>query len=336
LLDVEAMMRVLVTGGAGYIGSVAVERLLDAGHDVVVLDSLWRGHTGAIPEHVRTVVADLRDAKAIEAAVDESSAEAIMHFAAAAIVPESVSDPAHYFAVNVVGSHNLLVAARECGINRFVFSSTAAVYGLPTELPVREDAPKQPINPYGRSKLMVEEMLEWHASAYGLRYASLRYFNVAGATERCGEDHHPETHLIPVALQTVLGQREVFKVYGTDYPTPDGTAIRDYVHVVDLADAHLLALTKMDEAGGALGAFNIGTKEGFSVRQVVAAVEQVTGKPLAIEYGERRAGDPPALIADSTRARSELGWNPSRSTLEDMIGSAWAWMKAHPHGYERD
>lgn len=325
-------MRVLVTGGAGYIGSVAVERLRDEGHDVAVLDSLWRGHRAAVPEDVAVHEADLTDGDAVAAVVRRVAPDAVMHFAAAALVGESVSDPARYFAVNVVGSHNLLAAMRDAGVTRFVFSSTAAVYGTPASLPIGEDAPKLPINPYGRSKLMVEEMLEWHAAAYGLNYAVLRFFNVAGATAIHGEDHDPETHVIPVALQTVLGQRLVFKVFGTDYPTADGTAIRDYVHVIDLADAHLLALAKLDRP---LGAFNLGTKEGFSVRQIVAAVESVTGRPLPVEYAGRREGDPPALVADATRARDILGWDPHRSTLGQMIGSAWDWMQAHPNGYDR-
>jgi UDP-glucose 4-epimerase len=254
-----------------------------------------------------------------------------MHFAAAALVGESVADPARYFSVNVVGSHNLLVSMRDAGVTRFVFSSTAAVYGTPDTSPITEDTPKAPINPYGRSKLMVEEMLEWHAAAYGLNHAVLRFFNVAGASTERGEDHKPETHVIPVALETILGKRPVFKIFGTDYPTPDGTAIRDYVHVIDLADAHLLALAKLDRP---LGAFNLGTTSGFSVAEIVAAVERVTGRQLPVERSGRREGDPPELVADSTRAREVLGWNPHRSTLEQMIGSAWAWMQAHPHGYE--
>ena len=326
-------MRVLVTGGAGYIGSVAVERLQDESHDVAVLDSLWRGHPAALPADVHVHEADLTDAAAVNAVVSTVAPDAVMHFAAAALVGESVADPAKYFAVNVVGSHNLLSAMRASGVSRFVFSSTAAVYGTPTALPIREDAPKTPINPYGRSKLMVEEMLEWHSAAYGLNYAILRFFNVAGATTIHGEDHDPETHVIPVALQTVLGQRDVFKIFGTDYPTPDGTAIRDYVHVVDLADAHLLALERLDRT---LGAFNLGTKEGFSVRQIVAAVEEVTGRILPIQLDPRREGDPPALVADASRAREVLGWNPHRSTLDQMIGSAWEWMRAHPKGYDSE
>lgn len=323
-------MRILVTGGAGFIGGVAVELLHQRGDDVVVLDNLWRGDARSVPDGVQTRPVDLRDTNAIRDIVRETMPDAVMHFAAATIVPESVGDPATYFAINTVGTHNLLAAMQEVGIRRFVFSSTAAVYGVPEQIPVTEDSPTNPINPYGLSKLMVEQMLDWHARAYGLNFVSFRYFNVAGATETHGEQHDPETHVIPVALQTQLGKRDRFFVFGTDYPTPDGTAIRDYVHVVDLAEAHLLALDKLDQP---LGAFNIGTRDGFSVKQIVDAVERVTGKPLPLEYGPRREGDPPALVADSTKARTVLGWQPTRSTLDQMIGSAWDWMQRHPNGY---
>ncbi len=323
-------MRILVTGGAGYIGSVAVELLADRGDEVVVLDNLWRGHGGAVPPGVETITADIRDADAVRAAVFSAKPDAVMHFAAATIVPESVSDPATYFAINTVGSHNLLSAMNEAGIRRFVFSSTAAVYGVPKSSPVAEDAPTLPINPYGHSKLMVEQMLACHAAAYGLRYVAFRYFNVAGATASHGEHHGPETHVIPVALLTLLGKRDCFKVFGTDYETPDGTAIRDYVHVVDLAEAHLLALDKLDQE---LGALNLGSRDGFSVRQIVDAVERVTGRTLPVEYGPRREGDPPILVADSSRAQSLLGWRPRRSTLDQMIGSSWDWFQRNPEGY---
>jgi UDP-glucose 4-epimerase len=323
-------MRILVTGGAGYIGSVAVELLVAKGDEVVVLDNLWRGHAGAVPAGVETITADMRDAAAIRAAVFETKPDAVMHFAAATIVPESVADPATYFAVNTVGSHHLLTAMHEAGVKRFVFSSTAAVYGIPETIPVTEDAPTRPINPYGHSKLMVEQMLDCHAAAYGLNYVAFRYFNVSGATESHGEDHGPETHVIPVALLTLLGKRDCFKVFGTDYDTPDGTAIRDYVHVIDLAEAHLLALDKLDRP---LGAYNLGSRDGFSVRQIVEAVERVTGRALPVEYGPRREGDPPILIADSSRAQAELGWRPKRSTLDEMIGSSWDWFQRNPRGY---
>ena len=323
-------MRVLVTGGAGYIGSIAVERLLGAGHDVVVLDNIWRGHPPALPSDIELHAVDLRDLTATVAMVKAARADAVLHFAAATLVGESMTNPASYFAINVVGSYNLLTAMGEAGINRIVISSTAAVYGLPTRLPVQESDELRPINPYGRSKLMVEQMLEWYGLAYGLRYACLRFFNVAGATARLGEDHDPETHVIPVALNVLLGKRDVFTIFGTDYPTPDGTAIRDYVHVVDLADAHLLALDRLDHIGGA---FNLGTRDGFSVAEIVAGVERVTGRELPVVHGPRREGDPPSLVADSSRARDELGWNPVHSTLDQMIGSAWDWFQRHPNGY---
>jgi UDP-glucose 4-epimerase len=330
------MMRVLVTGGAGYIGSVAVERLRAAGHEVAVLDSLWRGHRQAVPADVPVHECDLLDAARVVEVIAQARPEAVMHFAAAAIVPESVEDPARYFAVNVVGSHNLLAAMRRGGVSLVVYSSTAAVYGVPASLPIDEETPTEPINPYGRSKLMVEHMLPWYDRAYGLRYAAFRYFNVAGATEQCGEDHRPETHVIPVALHVLLGKREQFQVFGTDYPTPDGTAIRDYVHVVDLVDAHLLALELLRADDRSLGAMNLGTTDGFSVKQIVAAVERVTGRPLPVVYAERRPGDPPALVADGAKARDLLGWRPNRSTLDQMVESAWAWYQRHPEGYGGD
>ncbi|HKG27157.1 MAG TPA: UDP-glucose 4-epimerase GalE [Thermomicrobiales bacterium] len=323
-------MRILVTGGAGYIGSVAVELLAARGNDVVVLDNLWRGHAAAVPPGVETATADIRDADAVRRAVFAAEPDAVMHFAAATIVPESVADPATYFAINTVGSHNLLTAMNEAGVRKLVFSSTAAVYGVPETIPVTEDAPTLPINPYGYSKLMVEQMLACHAAAYGLRYVAFRYFNVAGATETHGEHHGPETHVIPVALLTLLGKRDRFKVFGTDYPTPDGTAIRDYVHVVDLAEAHLLALDKLDTC---LGPLNLGSRDGFSVRQLVDAVERVTGRTLPVEYAPRREGDPPILVADSTRAQSLLGWQPRLSTPDEMIRSSWDWFQRNPGGY---
>ncbi len=325
-------MRVLVTGGAGYIGSVAIERLIANGHDVVALDSLERGHATAVSPGVPLITCDLRDAIATQRAVRESGAEAIMHFAALHLVPESVINPGAYYQTNVAGGINLLCAARDAGIKRFVFSSTAAVYGEPRHLPVKEDDLKEPINPYGHSKWMVEQFFPAMEREHGLNWAAFRYFNVAGATEAHGEDHDPETHVIPVALQVLQGKREVFSVYGTDYPTEDGTCIRDYVHVVDLADAHIRALEKLGH--GALGAINLGTRDGFSVKQIVDAVERVTGQKLPVVYGNRRPGDPPALIADTSKAQELLDWNPVHSTMDEMIGSAWRWMQAHPNGYE--
>lgn len=326
-------MRVLVTGGAGYIGSVAIERLIDRGHEVVALDNFQRGHAAAVHPAAEQRDCDLRDAAATARVVGDSRADAVMHFAALHLVPESVKNPGEYYQTNVSGGINLLNAVRDAGISRFVFSSTAAVYGEPESLPIQESDPKVPINPYGHSKWIVEQILDVFADRYGINYASFRYFNVAGATEERGEDHNPETHIIPVALQVLLGQREAFTVYGTDYPTPDGTAIRDYVHVADLADAHIAAIERLEKP---LGAINLGTRDGFSVAQIVESVQRVTGRELPVQYGERRAGDPPALIADTTRAKELLGWNPTRSTMDEMIGSAWSWMQRHPQGYEGD
>lgn len=323
-------MRVLVTGGGGYIGSVAIERLVLRGHDVIALDNFERGHRTAVHPEARVVDCDLRDAAAVQRALLDSGAEAVLHFAALHLVPESVEKPGEYFQTNISGGINLLNAVRDAGISRFVFSSTAAVYGEPETLPIREDSPKAPINPYGHSKWIVEQLLATYSERYGINHAAFRYFNVAGATEDRGEDHRPETHIIPVALQALLGKRERFTIFGTDYPTPDGTAIRDYVHVIDLADAHIDAIEKLDRP---LGAINLGTRDGFSVRQIVDSVRRVTGRELPVATGPRRAGDPPALIADTTRARDLIGWNPTRSTMDGMIGSAWAWMQQHPVGY---
>lgn len=324
-------MRVLVTGAGGYIGSVATERLIDRGFEVVALDDFSRGHMAAVHPDAKKIQCDLRDAEATSKTMLESAAEAVLHFAALHLVPESVDRPGDYYQTNVCGGINLLNAVRDAGITRFVFSSTAAVYGEPQSLPVRESSPKEPINPYGHSKWMVEQLLPIYAERHGLNYAAFRYFNVAGATEERGEDHDPETHIIPVALQVLLGQRDAFTVFGTDYPTPDGTAIRDYVHVADLADAHITAIERLETP---LGAINLGTRDGFSVRQIVDSVSRVTGRELPVRFGERRAGDPPALIADTTRARELVAWDPTRSTMDEMIGSAWKWMQRHPNGYE--
>ncbi|HEV2127143.1 MAG TPA: UDP-glucose 4-epimerase GalE [Thermomicrobiales bacterium] len=323
-------MHVLVTGGGGYIGSIAVERLVARGDRVTVLDSFVRGHRQAVHPDAAIVECDIRDAVATRDAVQRLGAEAIMHFAALQLVPESVKEPGAYFATNTSGGLHMLEAARDAGIQRFVFSSTAAVYGEPETVPIPENSPKLPINPYGQSKWMVEQMLEAFARQHGLNHAIFRYFNVAGASEQRGEDHNPETHVIPVALQALLGQRDGFVVYGTDYDTADGTAVRDYVHVIDLVDAHIAALDRLDEP---LGAMNLGTANGFSVQQIVDAVQWVTGRELPVTYGARREGDPATLIADSTRAREVLDWRPAHSTLDEMIGSAWEWLQRHPEGY---
>jgi UDP-glucose 4-epimerase len=324
-------MRVLITGAGGYIGSIAVERALEHGHEVIALDSFERGHREAIHPDAEIADVDLRDESAVLAALVGRGIDAVFHFAALHLVPESVQKPAEYYRNNLLGGLNLLDAVRAAEVPRFVFSSTAAVYGEPETSPIVEGSPKLPINPYGRSKWMVEQILEDYAARYPITIASFRYFNVAGATERFGEDHRPETHVIPIALEVLRGKRDVFRIFGTDYPTPDGTAIRDYVHVSDLADAHVLALDHLDATS--LGAINLGTKGGYSVRQIANAVSRVVGKELPVEVAPRRAGDPAALVADPTRAMTELGWNPTRSTLEDMIGSAWAWYQDHPNGY---
>jgi len=323
-------MRVLVTGGAGYIGSVATAMLLERGHEVVVVDNLQRGHRAAVSSHAEFVPCDLRDEEHTLSVVTASGAEAVLHFAALHLVPESVSQPAEYFRTNVVGGMNLLDAVRSSGIDKFVFSSTAAVYGEPEHLPIREDSPTNPINPYGESKLMVEKILTRYSEVYGINHAIFRYFNVAGSYGKLGEDHRPETHVIPVAIEAITGKRDTFTVFGTDYATADGTAIRDYVHVQDLVEAHILVLDKLDTPQGV---FNLGTRSGFSVSDVARAVELTTDRALPVAFGPRRAGDPPSLIADSTRARTELGWNPIHSTLDLMIGSHWDWAVSHPDGY---
>lgn len=328
-------MRVLVTGGAGYIGSVAVAMLIERGYDVVALDSLQRGHRDAITDGAEFIQCDLRDTAATLEAVTSVGVDAVLHFAALHLVSESVDQPAEYYRTNVVGGINLLDAVRAAGIANFVFSSTAAVYGEPETLPIREDSPTVPINPYGSSKLMMERILADYGQVYGIKYTIFRYFNVAGSRGRLGEDHRPETHIIPVALEALTGKREHFTVFGTDYSTEDGTAVRDYVHVIDLVEAHILALERLQAATEPLGVMNLGTKYGFSVSQMVEAVELTTDQRLPVVMGPRRPGDPPALIADSTRAREILGWDPTHSTLDAMIGSHWEWVQNNPEGYER-
>lgn len=324
-------MRVFVTGGAGYIGSVGVEKLIDAGHDVVVLDNMRTGQPASIDPAATVVTGDLRDSAELHQLLERIQPDAIMHFAAATIVPESVTKPDLYYGINTVGGYNLLEAARSAGVNKFIVSSTAAVYGAPKELPIRETSPKEPLSPYGLSKLMFEQMLEAYAEAYGTKWIAFRYFNVAGATRKHGEDHRPETHLIPNALLAVAGRRPPLDVFGTDYPTPDGTAIRDYVHVEDLIDAHISGLERIDSVNGA---FNLGTNNGASVAQVIDAVAAVTDREVPRIYHDRRPGDAPVLVADASRAQEFLGWTPVRSTLDQMIGSAWDWMERNPNGYQ--
>jgi UDP-glucose 4-epimerase len=374
-------VRILVTGGAGYVGSVSVERLLEAGHRVTVLDDLSTGHRAAVagttadaattasprPTADAAKTADAgtaadagttdilcatfiqgsyADGASVASLLERERIDAILHCAARSLVAESIVDPAKYYRDNVAGGVALLEAARTTGVRRVVFSSTAAVYGSPAITPIPEDAPLDPINPYGETKRTFEGALRWYSGAYGLRSVALRYFNVAGASERNGERHDPETHLIPNVLAAAEDGRPV-TVFGTDYPTPDGTNVRDYIHVLDLADAHLVALeatadddprTDDPEAPGERGrgralALNLGSAAGFSVREVIAAAERVVGRPIEVESGPRRAGDPPTLVAANDRARDLLGWAPRRGSLEEMIGSAWTWRQRHPDGY---
>jgi UDP-glucose 4-epimerase len=315
-------MRLLVTGGAGYIGSVVTALLLDEGHEVTVLDDLSTGHRNAVPAGARFVQSSIVGARAV---LREYRIEAVLHFAAKALVEESVAHPELYWQNNVAGSLELLEAMRLEGVGRIIFSSTCATYGEPAVVPISTDAPTNPTNPYGDSKLAVDLMLSAYARAHGLAATSLRYFNVAGAHGRYGERHLIETHLIPIALQAAAGERHSLDVYGTDYPTRDGSAIRDYLHVVDLALAHLLALERLTPSKHAI--YNLGSGDGTTVLELVQAVREVTGKPVVAHNRDRRPGDPAALIADSTKAKSELGWDPKRS-LHDMVADAWAFREA--------
>jgi len=331
---------ILVTGGAGYVGGASVESLLVAGHEVTVLDDLTTGHEGAVPSEATFVQGSYGDGSVVAAVLTERRIEAILHCAARSLVGESVRDPGRYYRDNVAGGVAMLEAARTAGTTRIVFSSTAAVYGVPDAAPVTEDAPPRPINPYGETKRTFEGALDWYGRAYGLRAVSLRYFNVAGSTPRIGEVHDPETHLIPNVLAAAEG-RTPLTLFGDDYPTPDGTPIRDYIHVADLADAHLLALeaTAPDDprsepnAERGLLVCNLGSGGGNSVLEVLEAAERVVGRPIPRTVGPRRLGDPPVLVASIERAAAVLGWQPRRSTLDEMIGSAWGWRQAHPNDY---
>jgi len=322
--------RVLVTGGAGYIGSVVADQLLARGYDVVVLDDLSTGHRAAVPAAATFVEGGIGDRAAATALFARHPVEAIVHMAAVALVEESVANPEKYRAINVAASQVLLDAAVAAGVRRFVFSSSCTVYGYPAAVPIVEDAPKAPVSPYGESKLAFERVLGAYAARHGVASVSLRYFNAAGATELRGEDHDPESHLIPNVLGVALGKRASVDVFGTDYPTPDGTAVRDYIHVDDLADAHVRALDI--PANGAV-ALNLGTGLGSSVRQVVEAARRITGHPIPAADRPRRPGDPPELVAAAQRATTLLGWRPQRSGLEEILASAWRWHRGHPRGY---
>ena len=323
-------MHVLVTGGAGYVGSVVADGLLRAGHAVTILDNLQQGHREAIPEGARFIKADFCRPEDMDAAFRQPGLDAVMHMAGETIVEYSTTDPKRYFHTNVIGGINLLDAMLGHNVNRIVFSSSAAVYGEPLTAPIEENHPKNPINSYGLTKLMFEQILEWYGKAYGLRHISLRYFNAAGATDRLGEDHSPETHLIPNVLKAAIAGTPV-SVFGTDYPTRDGSCIRDYVHVLDIAAAHILALEKIDAVKA--GAYNLGNGQGYSVLEVVQAARKVTGIDIPAKLSPRRAGDPAVLVASSDRAKSELGWKPKYPELEPIIDSAWRWIGRRQRDY---
>jgi UDP-glucose 4-epimerase len=325
-------MNVLVVGGAGYIGSAVAEQLVRAGREVVVFDNLSRGHRQASPAGAELIVGDVGDAAALEAVFASRPIDVVMHFAALIEAEESMTVPERYFRTNAAGTLTLLEAMLRHKVDRLVFSSTAALFGNPERLPIAEDDRRQPTNAYGASKLLVEQMLEWLNLAHGLRFACLRYFNAAGArSPDHGEDHRPESHLIPLALKVALGQRKSLSIFGADYPTPDGACVRDYIHVDDLAQAHLLAMTALADRERLY--YNLGNGEGFSVRQVVEAARDVTGHPIPCVAAPRRAGDPAVLVASSARIRAELDWRPRIPALKDIVGSAWEWHRRHPNGY---
>lgn len=326
------MMNVLVVGGAGYIGSHAVKRLQTAGHQVWVYDNLSLGHRAAVPAD-RLIVGELADRAHLTEVMRRHQIDAVMHFAAFALVNESVTDPALYYRNNVVAALELLDAMRDAGVNLIVFSSTTATYGEPDTIPIAETTLQQPINPYGFTKLVIEQALADYAAAYGLGFAALRYFNAAGADPdgTIGEDHTPESHLIPIVLQVALGQRDQITIFGDDYPTADGTCIRDYIHVCDLADAHLRALQLLQPGKGIC--LNLGTGKGTSVRQIIDACRRVTGHAIPEVIGQRRAGDPPELVADARRAQAELGWQPRYTDIDEIVETAWKWHRSHPRGY---
>jgi UDP-glucose 4-epimerase len=327
-------MNVLVIGGAGYIGSHCVRQLELAGHRPVVLDNLVFGHRAAVAPPVAFHAGDLGDRAAVAALLRAEAIDLVMHFAAFAYVGESVQDPLKYYDNNLGRTIQLLLAMRDAGVDRFVFSSTCATYGIPDKMPMDESLPQRPISPYGQTKLDVENMLRACAAAYGLRFAAFRYFNAAGAAAdgAIGEDHDPESHLIPLAIRAAQGRGPELVVFGDDYPTPDGTCLRDYIHVDDLARAHIAVFPQLEQPGATLF-YNLGTGQPASVMQVIRAVEQVTGLPVPHRLGPRRAGDPPALYADSAKARAELGWTPQYTAIGDIIASAWTWHRAHPEGF---
>jgi UDP-glucose 4-epimerase len=326
------MATVLVTGGAGYIGSVCCSQLLQRGHRVTVVDDLSTGHANAVPGGATLHQLDIADRGALAKALATDRFDTVFHFAAKALIPESVKNPGMFFDSNVASGIALLETVRAAGISRFVFSSSAAVYGNPLATPISEDHQKDPVNSYGETKWAMERMLHWYARSYGWTVIAFRYFNACGATENIGEDHQPETHILPLLLQTAAGERDFFEIYGTDYSTPDGTCLRDYVHVQDIAEAHLLALRVPNRSG--MWAYNIGVGTSYSVRQLCEVVEQEVGRKLKLKLSTKRAGDPPILCANPSRLIRELGWKPQFSDLRAIIRSAWGWKQDHPCGYQ--
>ena len=322
-------MRIFVTGGAGYVGSICVEELLNAGHQVTVIDNLSEGHRHAVDQRTEFVEGDLADRALLFDCLNRVRPDAVMHFASNTLVPASMVTPGIYLGDNVANAVNLLDACVDSGVRRFVFSSTCAIFGLPKMIPITEELPKEPINPYGESKWTVERVLAWYDRLFGLRYVCVRYFIASGATQQFGEHHREETHLIPNVLKVALGQKPHVEIYGTNYPTPDGTCIRDFIHILDLAQGHMLALSSPESA-----VFNIGSGQGYSVREVIEVARQVTGHPIPTLEKPSRPGDPPRLVADSTKIRRVLGWQPRFDSLRPIMESAWRWHQAHPNGYQ--
>ncbi len=327
-------MSILVCGGAGYIGSHCVYSLIEKGEDVIVVDNLQTGHKDAVHEKAKLYVGDIRDRNFLRSVFAENDIDSVIHFAANSLVGVSMNEPLEYYNNNVYGSQVLLETMKEYGTRHIVFSSTAATYGEPENIPILETDKTEPTNPYGETKLAVERMMKWADNAHGIRYTALRYFNVAGAHESgmIGEDHNPETHLIPLILQVPLGKRERISIFGDDYETRDGTCIRDYIHVMDLVDAHILALERLRK-GGKSTVYNLGSGEGFSVKEMIEAARTVTGHPIPAVVADRRPGDPSTLIASSKRAKEELGWMPRFTNIEDIIASAWKWHERNPNGF---
>ncbi len=323
-------MRVLVAGGAGYIGSVTAAQLLQQKHSVVVYDNLDRGHRAAVPAGAEFVEADLGDYRTLVVTLKKHHIDAVMHFAAHSLVGESMEHPELYYENNVVVGKRILDAMRAAEVNYIVFSSTCATFGEPATLPITEELPQLPTNPYGETKLAFERMLHWYHQVHGLNYTVLRYFNAAGAAHGLGEDHDPESHIIPIVLQVALGQRPHVSIFGEDYPTPDGTCVRDYIHIVDLAQAHILAMEKKRDT---VSHYNLGNGAGYSVKEVIETARRVTGHPIPAKIGPRRPGDPPELIGSAAKIKRELGWQPQYPDLESIVRSAWDWHQKHPHGY---